>query len=762
MTTENIPYEIFISYSRQDNRLPANASTDATAWVTALRDHILANHRGFSTEPLRIFFDTDEIRNMDDWRHRILGALRSSKILLVCLSPNYFASDYCRWEWEEYCRRQVHQLIGSDSIAGVYFVEVPGSAEYDYAAWLSSILRGNYTDIRPWFPEGTSALRREEVRRRMAALGQSVWERLKRARRAIAVPGNLRRQNPHFVGRREELRRLHEQLGTGAVGVVTAVHGLGGQGKTELAVAYAHGWADHYPAGLWTLGAEGKKELLPLIGELAAEPQLGFKPSAAEKKDPALLGCGVLVHLQQRVEAVNARDPDKGAAALLLLDNVSESALLSPAQLATLPRADWLRLMATTRLGPETLRAHQSQLALLAVDSLDEDSALALLRNHQPPRDARGSIVADSVVGITGFASRNEDNAAREIARALGGFTLAIEQVAVFLGLHPEIAPSAFLAGLRQKGLTSADRLVERDLDVGGQLLTQTKQLAIILEATLSRLDVPALTALQFAALLPPDSVSWPWLRALTIMRHPAVTDHAPDEPDPWLEIRRRLSGLRLLTPGDEPELARIHRLVAAHVRAREDGSMQDSLLSELRAFLRYLIRGESASPAVDWEYPVLINPDEEMDFITETIISRVSSNPEINAWMADITVDYSIPDPPFDIWLREFAARERLKLADTDPRACFGSLLLLAKCFRKYGLCSITASRARFRAEVEFRTIDDVFGCVCEHVTKHPEVYAWSDFSDIIKNFEQVAQDTTHISSRDWAVVFSKLRPNQ
>lgn len=74
------------------------------------------------------------------------------------------------------------------------------------------------------------------------------------------LPGNLRRQNPHFVGRREELRRLHEQLGDpGIVGVVTAVHGLGAQGKTELAVAYAHSFANCYPAGLWVLEAEGKR-----------------------------------------------------------------------------------------------------------------------------------------------------------------------------------------------------------------------------------------------------------------------------------------------------------------------------------------------------------------------------------------------------------------------------------------------------------------------------------------------------------------------
>ncbi len=405
----------------------------------------------------------------------------------------------------------------------------------------------------------------------MEALGQSLWERLERARRADGVPGNLRRQNPFFVGRKEELRQLHERLTLGAVGVVTAVHGMGGQGKTELAVAYAHGFADSYPAGLWALGAEGKRELLPLIGELAYDRALGFTPSAAEKNDPVLLGRGVLAHLQERAAAAKPTDSDAASAALILLDNVSDSSLLSPAQLATLPsRADWVRFVATTRLGPERLHPDGS-LALFPVDSLDEDDALALVRDHQPPREDDGRFVLTPTekqeAAPRRFASPATEAAARDIVRELGGFTLAVEQVAIFLGLHPEVAPSAFLAGLKRKGLPSADTLPAKDADVAGQMRTQSKQLAIILEATLAQLDAPARTVLQFAALLPPDMVPWPWLQALTVSRHPELAEHEADEPDPWLGIRRRLGGERLLTSGDQPEVARIHRLVAAHVR---------------------------------------------------------------------------------------------------------------------------------------------------------------------------------------------------
>ena len=391
-------YEVFISYARKDNR-PIPESYPH-GWVTGLRDQILADHRRFSTEPLRIFFDTEEIKDMDDWRHRILGGLRHAKILLVCLSPNYFASEPCRWEWEEYIKRQVHKLMGSDSIASVYFVEVPGSSEQADAKWLNLALRGNFTDIRPWYHEGASALQLAEVRKRLAKLGESLWDRIQRAQRAETAPGNLRRQTPFFVGRKQELLDLHNRLGVGAIGVVTALHGLGGQGKTEVAVAYAHAFADCYPIGLWALRAEGKEELLPLIGELAFDPALGYTPSDAEKKDPALLGKAVLNHLKTRAEAVREVVPDKGAAALLLLDNVSEPGLLSPAQIATVPMANWLRIVSTTRLGPDQLKAHPNALALLEVDSLSNDDALELIREHQPNQQFSSS--AEEAAARTG------------------------------------------------------------------------------------------------------------------------------------------------------------------------------------------------------------------------------------------------------------------------------------------------------------------------------------------------------------------------
>ena len=601
MTSQHTQYEIFISYARVDNApIPEGASV---GWVTALRDHILEDHRRFSTEPLHIFFDIDEIKDLDDWRHRIQAALRSSKILLVCLSPAYFASKPCRWEWDEYRARQARHQIGLDSVAPVYFVEAPNSSEADNARWLDELLRHNYTDIRPWFPEGAAALQRQEVKERIAALGGSLWERIQRARSVQQVPGNVRRVTPYFVGRQPELRRLHEGLATGAVGVVTAVHGLGGQGKTELAVAYAHAWAHHYPVGLWSLAAEGRTELLPLIGELAYDPRFGFSPPEAVKNNPALLGHAVLAEIARRSAETRDKDPHSPSSVLLLLDNVSEPVLLAADQIALLPAADWLRIVATTRLGQDRLVG--GALALLPVDSLDDEDALKLIREHQPPRDANGAIVASLAEGIPGFACAEDEAAAREIVRELGGFTLAVEQVAIFLGLNPDIRPVDYLAGLRARGLSTTDQIPASDATAAGQILHREKQLSAILSATLERLDEPAArTALQFAALLPPDSVPWPWLQALTIARHPELNPQ-PGQPDPWRRVKRRLLGLRLLTPGDD-EVARIHRLVAAHMLVDlDDAPLRSELNGHLAARARSVYY-DAAAPTM-WELDALV-----------------------------------------------------------------------------------------------------------------------------------------------------------
>jgi len=72
------------------------------------------------------FFDKKSIITGDYWESKIRQGLRSSRLFLAVLSPNYFASEWCRKEWTEYLRLE-HGLSRSEGgILPVYFSYMPG------------------------------------------------------------------------------------------------------------------------------------------------------------------------------------------------------------------------------------------------------------------------------------------------------------------------------------------------------------------------------------------------------------------------------------------------------------------------------------------------------------------------------------------------------------------------------------------------------------------------------------------------------------
>jgi tetratricopeptide (TPR) repeat protein len=582
-------YDVFISYARADNE---------GGWVSELRDAIYADFRTFSSEPFKIFFDTEEIRSRQDWESRLREGLRSSRVLLMCLSPNYLKSIYCRWEWEEFARRQARRIGGGDSVTGVYFVGLGGDEQYDkdIAAWRHeyAVERTQLEDLQPWFPRGVQALQEAEVRARLTRLGQGVHEALSQARRAKQAPGNLRRHNPWFVGRVKEIRALRNQLVGGSVGVVTAVHGVGGMGKTELAVTYAHYFAADYQGGTWQVDADGHTDLLEAVSTLTRFPELGMS-DGEDNKDQQLLGRRVLGRLGELHSTAENTDPDT-AACLLLLDNVSETELLSTRQLAVLPQEPWLHLLVTTRLGENDVGAAGSKasVATIPIGPLHAEDALELVREHQPARDS-SRLRPD-------FSSPAEEEAARQIVALLDGYTLAVEQAAVYLGVT-EAEPSSLLADLQAQGSVVLDRaMTEQSSSAGGdaaaireQIQHQERLTGSIVDQTVQQLPARARAALAFASILPPDGIPWEWLRLLT-EKETATESLGLSGIDDWAAAQRILKGRRLLTDADDPRLARLHRVLGAHLRVRivepQAESGLDSLLCDVSAEL-----GHAASP---------------------------------------------------------------------------------------------------------------------------------------------------------------------
>jgi len=590
-----VSHDLFISYSRRDNQ--ANR-------ITELKERIEADYLAFTGEPLHCFFDIDDIQGMDDWRHRILHGLRESQLFLLVLSPGYLASEYCQWEIVEYLKYEHSRAVGGQGVAPVYFVEVPGldTPEFNQQAedWIQRVRERNHFDLRPWYHEGEDALKQQDVRDRLEDLERSLLTRVSKLRRIAAAPGNLHGHNSHFVGREHEMRRLHESAGYGRFGVLSAIQGMGGLGKTALAIQYAYAYADFYPGGRWLVHCADQLSLAGAIRSLDVD--LGITLDQADRTDDQRAAKRILAELEARArEGAAARAGEKSPPqprALIILDNVEAPELLQPPHTELISGKNWLHVIATTRMSGEDFGHDPDRQMLMAVDELPLEDALRLIESHQPGGR---------------FRDKAEVAAAREIVEILGGFTLAVEVVAVFLAERKGIISCTdFLERLRQEGF---DRVAQ---DTRRPVNHQEKLVSATLEPTLGLLTTEETLVLTYASLLPPDIIPVTWLRGVVTDTFPEFgQDAEPGYDDSWLNLVNHLLGLRLLQlvntepENQAPRLVRMHRLTGEVVREKTAQDQQTGMFLEKlvnHALSRSEFLDESwFEPEARWEIEPLI-----------------------------------------------------------------------------------------------------------------------------------------------------------
>ncbi|MEI7724117.1 MAG: toll/interleukin-1 receptor domain-containing protein [Bacteroidota bacterium] len=552
-----MPYDLFISYARFDN---------LDGRITDLKVQIETDFRAFKPgRDLVCFFDTEDIKGMEDWRHRILQGLRESTLLLLVLSPGYLSSPYCEWEIIEYLKYEHSRASAGQGVAPVYFVEVPGldspGFEMKAAAWVARVRRRNHFDLRPWHDEGAAALQRLEVRARLIDLERALHTRISKLASIAEAPGNLPMHNPYFVGRESEMRRIDESTRLGSFGVITVLQGLGGLGKTSLAVQYAYAYAEYYPGGRWFLKCSGETNLNATLCLLGVD--LGITFNEEEKHDDDQAARHIVNELEIRArkgaEARLSGEHPPSPGTLLLLDNVDFPGLIQPPQTDLITGKPWLHILITTRIGEDDLGCDPKRHKLLILDELPVEDAVRLIERHQP----------DEL-----FPNPQEQKAAEEIARLLDGFTLAIEVVAVYLSeRRGRITCTALLERLRQEGLTGYED-ISRDTKRG--ISYTQKYIDATLGPTLDLLSPAEFQVLAYAALLPPDNISLPWLRNLSSIDYPTLRDDpGPGYDDLWINLVNHLIGLRLLqgtnVKNNEgfPLVIKMHRIVSQLVNNR-------------------------------------------------------------------------------------------------------------------------------------------------------------------------------------------------
>ena len=256
-------------------------------------------------------------------------------------------------------------------------------------------------------------------------------------------------RNTDFVGRGDDLARLHATLsrcGPVPVGIRPAgLTGMGGIGKTQLAIEYVYRRKEDYPEGIFWIDAAGP--LAEGFARLATHPRLRWAESDRPRDEQIR---AAFVELNRR------------PGALLVLDNLPEPATLAvPVQADCVPEDLRCRLLFTTR------RHDLGRFAGVEVSVLPEDTALQLLLRHHSRRPALDS-------------SHPDHEHARAVARMLGRLPLRLELAGAYLGkFSTEISLADYRAVLK------AD----------GALATLDADAADLTEADLRRVHDPAVAA---------------------------------------------------------------------------------------------------------------------------------------------------------------------------------------------------------------------------------------------------------------------------
>jgi tetratricopeptide (TPR) repeat protein len=448
-------YDVFISYPWADR--------DAIEPLAqALRDH-----------GLQVFVDDPEIDDFERITLAVTGGLAASRVLLAWYSAAYPTRRACQWE-----------------LTAAYLAAQRGGDPTDRILVLNP--EPGLDHLHPG--ELRDALfRRPPAGNDQAALGELAHAV---AGRVGELPGPLGEVAPlvparwlptqglgstRFVGRLPEMWRLHSalhpettRLTVGRTGpAVAQLRGLGGIGKTLLAEEYALRFGAAYPGGVFWLRAYGSHEAdrPATYQELAAEHDRQVRAIAAR------LGLHVADRSPDEVlGALAATLAEAGEPCLWVVDDLPDG-LQAPQVQALLAPHPVASTLLTTRS-----RRYDQLAAVVDLEVLPPEDALALLTRHRPAR------------------SDQEQADATALVTDLGYHALAIDVAGAALRTQTGLASFAeFRAALQDPS--------EDELELAGDLAPalpggHEASIAATLQRSLRRLDSAAGDMLRLAALV--------------------------------------------------------------------------------------------------------------------------------------------------------------------------------------------------------------------------------------------------------------------
>ncbi len=493
--------DFFVSYTGADE-----------AWATWVAEVLEKTGKTVTVQ----VWDSPAGANFVVWINEQMAA--AGRTVAIC-SPAYFDSHWCTREWtgalagEKLIPLRVADCPMPPVLATVSYRDLHGVDEDNARRrLLEAAGLAKTTRVSTGFPGGAPT----------SGGGAGGTPFPGRQPAIFNVPPRLR----YFTGRQDLLDRLRAGLAEGSPVAVTALRGLGGVGKTQLAIEYAHRHAVAFDLVWWV-----EAEQAALVGEHLADladrldlPTTGRVPDDAN---------AVLDALRRRKRW------------LLVFDNAEDPDALRP----------WLpggpgQVIVTSR-NP----AWGGLAAPLDVDVLPRVEAVALLARRVPDLDPE---VADA------------------LAADLGDLPLALEQAAAYLETTG-VPPADYLTKFRAHRAEMLGR--GGDLAHGGNLDT-------VWSLALDRLRTQApaaVTLLDLCAHLGPEPIP------LALFRRPVKHQRwarrkpvlAPEDLDDTVGAVLVYSLARRF--GDTIAL---HRLVAAVIRAHQPPDRHEKAAATVRALL--------------------------------------------------------------------------------------------------------------------------------------------------------------------------------
>jgi class 3 adenylate cyclase len=349
---------------------------------------------------------------------------------------------------------------------------------------------------------------------------------------------NVPARNPRFTGRNDLLAELQRRLRAGeATLVVQALYGLGGVGKTQLALEYAHRFAADYDL-VWWIDAEQLVLIPDQLATLAARLGLPVGPTVADTVDR------LLAELRGRERW------------LLIFDNAER-----PADIADYQPGGTGHVLITSRYP-----AWGALGGRLEVDVLTRPETIALLRARIPTLD---------------------EELADKLAAELGDLPLAAAQAAAYLE-QTDLRPEDYLRRFRTRRATLLAR---------GDVLGYHGRIDTTWALSFERLraeDPTAVQLLEIAAFLAPEPIP-----LFLLSGHPELLAEplraTAADPDALADTVGALVGYSLARR--HPHGFQVHRLVQAVIRNQLLPDRQQATADRVVALLAAASPGDPEDP---------------------------------------------------------------------------------------------------------------------------------------------------------------------